>query len=40
VGETFSLASGETLRILEIRTELAPEMIDAGFNAIFVVEPI
>jgi hypothetical protein len=26
-------------RILEIRTELLPEMLDAGFNGIFVVEP-
>jgi len=40
VGETFSLGSGETFRIIEIRTELAPEMDDAGFNGIWVVEPV
>jgi hypothetical protein len=26
-------------RILEIRTEIADELLDAGFNGIFVVEP-
>ena len=26
-------------RILKIRTELLPEMLDAGFNGIFTVEP-
>jgi len=33
VGETFSIGSGEKFRILEVRTELAEEMIEAGFNA-------
>jgi hypothetical protein len=40
VGETFLLGRGETFRILEIRTELQPEMLDAGFVGIFVVEPV
>jgi hypothetical protein len=38
VGETFLLGRGEKFRILEIRTELEKEMLDAGFNGIFVVE--
>jgi hypothetical protein len=38
VGETFLLGRGEKFRILEIRTDLLPEMLDAGFNGIFVVE--
>jgi hypothetical protein len=33
------LSRGEKCRILEIRTELLPAMLDAGFNGIFVVEP-
>jgi hypothetical protein len=40
VGETFSVGSGESFRIVEIRTELAQEMLDMGFNGIFVVEPV
>ena len=39
VGETFLLGHGEKFRILEIRADLLPEMLDAGFNGIFVVEP-
>jgi hypothetical protein len=39
VGETFSIGSGESFRILEIKTEIDEELIDAGFNAVFVVEP-
>jgi hypothetical protein len=39
VGETFLMAHDRRFRILEIRTELLPEMLEAGFNAIFVVEP-
>jgi hypothetical protein len=39
VGETLLLDEGRRFRILEIRTELLPEMLDAGFNGIFVVEP-
>jgi hypothetical protein len=31
--------TGEKFRILEIRADLLPEMLDAGFNGIFVVEP-
>jgi hypothetical protein len=33
------LSRGEKCRILGIRTELLPAMLDAGFNGIFVVEP-
>jgi hypothetical protein len=40
VGETFMVAFGKSFRILEIRTELAQEMLDAGFKGIFVVEPL
>jgi hypothetical protein len=39
VGETFLMAHRVEYRILEIRTELLPEMLDAGFNGVFVVEP-
>jgi hypothetical protein len=39
-GETLLLGDGRRFRILEIRTELLPEMLDAGFNGIFVVEPV
>ena len=39
VGDTFSLGSGESLRIVEIRTGLASEFVDAGFNGLLVVEP-
>jgi hypothetical protein len=39
-GETFSLASGESLRIVEIRTGLAPEVVDAGFNGVLIVESV
>jgi hypothetical protein len=38
-GESFLLADGRRLRILEVRAELAEEMVDVGFNGIFVVEP-
>lgn len=38
-GETFTLGTGETFCILEIQTELAPEILEAGFNGVFVVEP-
>jgi hypothetical protein len=40
VGETFSLGSGETLRILEIRADVAPEVSDAGFHGVFLVERV
>jgi hypothetical protein len=39
VGETFLRAHDRRFRILEIRAELLPEMLDAGFNGIFTVEP-
>jgi hypothetical protein len=39
VGETLLVGDGRRFRILGIRTELLPEMLDAGFNGIFVVEP-
>jgi hypothetical protein len=38
-GETFSIGSGESFHIIEIRAELAPELLDAAFNGVFVVEP-
>jgi hypothetical protein len=40
VGEKFLMAHRVEYRILEIRTELLPEMRDAGFNGIFVGEPV
>jgi hypothetical protein len=40
VGETFSIGSGESFRILEVKTEIADELLDAGFNGVFVVEPL
>jgi len=30
------MAHGRRFRILEIRTELLPEVLEAGFNGIFV----
>jgi hypothetical protein len=39
VGETFSLARGEQLRILAIDTEIADELVDSGFYAVFTVAP-
>ena len=36
VGETFLMAHGRRFRILEVRTELLPEVLEAGFNGIFV----
>ena len=35
----FRMPTYEKLRILEIRTEIAPELLEAGFNGVFVVEP-
>jgi hypothetical protein len=40
VGETFLLAHGEQFRILEIKTDIADELLDAGFSGVFVVEPV
>jgi len=40
VGETLSLGSGESLRIVGIQTGLAPEFVKAGFNGVLVVEPV
>jgi hypothetical protein len=40
VGDTFPLGSGERFRIIEIETEIAQELIDAGFNGVFVIEPV
>jgi anti-anti-sigma regulatory factor len=40
VGETFTLAEGQQLRIVAIDPEIAEEFRDAGFNAIFYVEPL
>src|SRR5262245_39262387 len=39
VDETFLMAHGRRFRIVEIRTGLQPEMLDTGFNGVFVVEP-
>jgi hypothetical protein len=36
--ERSCVGAGQRLRIVEIRTELAPEMLEAGFSEIFVVE--
>ena len=40
VGDTFLLPGGEGFRILAIQTEIAQQLLDAGFNAVFVVEPL
>ena len=40
IGETFLLSRGEEVRILAIDTELADELIERGFNGVFVVEPV
>jgi hypothetical protein len=40
VGETFVVALDKSFRILEIHTEVATEMFDAGFNGVFVVAPL
>jgi hypothetical protein len=37
VGEIIPLGRGEELRVLAIETDIADELIDAGFNGIFVV---
>jgi hypothetical protein len=39
-GETFLMAHGPRFRILEAKTEIAGELLDAGFNGVFVVEPL
>jgi hypothetical protein len=38
VGETFTTGRGEQWRILAIETEIADELVDAGFNGVFTVE--
>jgi hypothetical protein len=40
VGEVFIVAFGKQFRILEIETEIDEELIAAGFNGVFVVEPV
>jgi hypothetical protein len=40
IGEVFQVGSGASFRILEKRTEIAAEYIDAGFNGAWVVEPV
>jgi hypothetical protein len=40
VGETFSIGSGESFRIIVIKTEIADELLDAGFSGVFVVAPV
>jgi hypothetical protein len=37
--EVVSIGPGESFRIPEIKTEIADELLDAGFNGVFVVEP-
>ena len=39
VGEVFLIGSGARFRILEIRTDVARDVADAGYNGVFVVEP-
>jgi hypothetical protein len=39
VGDTFLTGRGDKWRILAIDTELEDELVDAGFNGIFTVEP-
>ena len=34
------VAFGKQFRILEIRTEIAEELIEQGFNGVFTVEPL
>jgi hypothetical protein len=38
VGETFSLGSGERVRIRAIDTEIADKLVELGINAVFTVE--
>jgi hypothetical protein len=40
IGETFSIATGARFRIVDIRTDVASEVAEAGFNGVFVVEPL
>jgi hypothetical protein len=40
VGDTCVLADGQELRIVAIDWEIAQELKDAGFDAIFFVEPM
>ena len=40
VGDTFSFGSTtETLRIVEIKTEIAAALVEAGFDGIWIVAP-
>jgi hypothetical protein len=38
--ETFTLGDGQQLRIVAIDWEIEQELRDAGFDAIFYVEPL
>ncbi len=40
VGETFPLGRGERLRILAIDDDPDDELVEAGINGIFTVEPV
>jgi hypothetical protein len=40
IGEEFLLGEGEQLRILAIDTDIDDELVNSGFNGIFVVEPV
>jgi hypothetical protein len=39
VGDTFMLGEGQELRIVAIDRDIAQELKDEGFDAIFFVEP-
>jgi hypothetical protein len=39
VGETFSIGSGESFRIIEIETEIDEELLEQGLNGVFTAEP-
>ena len=39
LGDTFPFGAYGTLRIVEVRTEIAVELVEAGFSGVLVVEP-
>jgi hypothetical protein len=40
VGESFTLGGGEQRRVTAIQWDPPQELVDAGFRAIFFVEPV
>jgi hypothetical protein len=40
VGEVITLGAAEQRRICAIDWEIAPELVSAGFRAVFYVEPV